>query len=138
MLRFLRACRRSGLCHLAECKAELDVTLKCPCVQSASLSLGRVVKLEKSEFNGPLCKGCMVVQHMVSAFVVMPVSSVVSSVLDVPEVFEFLHRLRLSAVEFLEEIPVYRLAVAVCPAVVNVDGVYQKAFMACHDVGKVS
>ena len=107
-------------------------------MESVSLSISRGIKLEKSEFNGSLCKSRMVVQHMVSAFVVMSVPSVVSSVLDVPEVFEFLHRLRLSAVEFLEEIPVYRLAVAVCPAVVNVDGVYQKAFVACHDVGKIS
>ena len=55
LLRF-RACRLHFLCHLAERKAKLDVTLKLSCVQAVLLPIRRGIELEKPEFDGPFVK----------------------------------------------------------------------------------
>ncbi len=50
-LLWLGACCSQVLCHLAECQAKLNVALELSCVKSVFLSVGRLVELEKSEFD---------------------------------------------------------------------------------------
>jgi len=45
--------------------------------------------LEKSKLNRSLCKGCVEVQHMVSAVIVVLVSAVVCVVAFVPYICKF-------------------------------------------------
>ena len=97
LLRF-RACRLHFLCHLAERKAKLDITLKLSCVQAVLLPIRRGIELEKPEFDGPFCKGGMVIEHMVAAPVVMAAPAAVCTVAGVPDISKLRHRLRLPAV----------------------------------------
>ena len=68
----------------------------------------------------------------------MLLSAVCSAVSFVPDVREFFHRLRLFLVEAVEEGAVHRAAVASEAALVDAHGGDQEAFVACHQVGKVS
>ena len=76
MLLWLRAGAFCILGHLAECQAKLNVTLQLTGVEAVAFAVCRSIKLEKAEFNGSLSEGCVVVQHVVAAVVVMVVSSV--------------------------------------------------------------
>ena len=96
------------------------------------------VKLKKSELYCSLCKGCVVVEHMVSAVIVVMVSSVACSVCSVPNVCEISHCLRFFPVDFFKEVRVYRSAVAVHSASVEVQSICNQAFVTCHNVCKVS
>ena len=77
------------------------------------------------------------IKHMVAAAVVMLGSAFVA-VAIVPNVCQGIHRLRLSAVQLLEEVLVDRPAVVADSALVKAKGRNQKALVACHDVGEVS
>ena len=79
-LLWLWACCSQFLCHFGKCKAKLNVAFQMSGMKSVFLAVCRLVKLEKSEFDCSLCKGCVVVQHMVSAVVVMLISAVVCTV----------------------------------------------------------
>mgnify|MGYP001695027541 CR=1 FL=1 len=68
----------------------------------------------------------------------MLLSAVCSAVSFVPDVRELFHRLRLFLVEAVEEGAVHRAAVASEAALVDAHGGDQEAFVACHQVGKVS
>ena len=83
LLRFC-TCRLNFLCHLAECQAKLNVAFKLSGVKSILLAVCGLVKLEKSEFNRSLCKGCVEVEHMVSTSIVMVTSAVVFIMALVP------------------------------------------------------
>lgn len=136
-LRFFRAGGLDHHRHLAQCEAKLDVAFQFPRMKSAPALCGRVSELEASELDCTVCKACMVVEHMVTATVVVPVPAFVI-VIGVPDVCESIHRLGLSAVQALEKILVDRPAVAIDSALVEPEGRNQKALMACHDVGEVS
>ena len=75
---------------------------------------------------------------MVAAFVVVVVASEVCVVFFVPNVFQGLHCLRFFFVKSCEEVGIYRSAVASDSLAVNSHRRYQKAFVACHQVGEVS
>ena len=59
----LGACGSDRFCHLTECQAKLDVTLKLSCVKSVLLAVCRGVELEKPELDRPLGEGGVEVQH---------------------------------------------------------------------------
>lgn len=123
--------------HLAQCEAKLNVAFQFSGVKSASAFLVGVGELEASELDRAVSEAGMVVEHMVTAAVVMLVSAfVVVSI--VPNVCQRIHRLGLSAVQLGKEILVDRVAVAVNAAAVKAKGRNQKALVACHDVGEVS
>ena len=75
---------------------------------------------------------------MVAAIVVVMAASVVGSVALVPNICQGAHGLRLLFVDRLQEIRVNRSAVAAYSVVIQCQGIFQKAFVACHDVGQVS
>ena len=55
ILLWLRAGCFYHFCHLAQCKAKLNITLKLSCVKPApALSCG-LIELEKPEFDRPFC-----------------------------------------------------------------------------------
>lgn len=136
-LGFFRAGGLDHLCHLAQCEAKLDVAFQFSGVKSASAFLVGVGELEASELDRAVGEAGVVVEHMVAAAVVMLVSAFVA-VAIVPNVCQGIHRLGLSAVQLRKEILVNRVAVAVDAAAVEAQGRNQKAFVACHDVGKVA
>ena len=136
-LGFFRAGGLDHLCHLAQCKAKLDVAFQFSGVKSTSAFLVGVGELEASELDRAVGEAGVVVEHMVAAAVVMLVSAFVA-VAIVPNVCQGIHCLRLSAVQLRKEILVDRVAVAVDAAAVKAQGRNQKAFVACHDVGKVA
>ena len=85
-------------------------------IQKSSLILCEThFNLNKSKqgiIDCSLCKGGMEVQHMVAAVVVVVGSAVVASLCTVPDVCKLRHRGGLLLVELLQEIRVYRSAVA--------------------------
>ena len=135
---FLGACRSEFLCHLAECKAKLNVALELSCVKSVLLAAARCIELEKSEFNRAFGEGCVEVEHMVAALVVVVASAVIRSVAFVPDVRKLAHGLRLFAVQFCKEIRIDCSAVAVHSALVYFQGCCDQLFVACHQVCEVS
>ena len=138
LLLFLRACAPQVFCHLTHCEAKLNVALELACVKSVLLATCGLVELEKAEFNRALCEGGVEVQHMVAAVVVVVGSAVVASLCVVPDVCKLRHRGGLLLVELLQEIRVYRSAVAVHAAAVNLDCFGDQRFVACHQVCEVS
>ena len=127
-----------ALGHLAKGQAKLNVALKLSGVKAVQLSVCRCIELEKAKLNGALGEGGMQVQHVVAAIVVMMAASVVGSVALVPNVCQGAHGLRLLFVDRLQEIRINRSAVAAYSVVIQCQGVFQKTFVACHDVGQVS
>ena len=123
--------------HLAQCEAKLNVAFQFACVKPAPAFCVRVCELEASELDRPVGEAGVVVEHMVAAAVVMLVSAFVA-VAFVPNVSQGIHRLGFSAVQLGKEILVDRVAVAVDAVTVKAQGRNQKAFVACHDVGKVA
>ena len=134
----LGACGSDFLCHLAECKAKLNVGFQLSGVKAVPLAVCRGIELEKSELNRSFGEGCVEVQHMVAAAVVMVVSAVVFPLAVVPNVCQLCHRLRFLPVDLSEEIFIDWPAVASNPVMVKGKALGQEAFVACHDVGKVS
>lgn len=104
--------------HLAQCEAKLDVAFQFPCVKPAPTLCVGVCKLEASEFHRSVGEAGVVVEHMVTAAVVMPVPAFVGVIL-VPNVCKGVHCLGLLAVQPFEEIMVDRPAVAVDSALVK-------------------
>lgn len=135
-LRLFWACTLHRLCHLAQCKAKLDVAFQLSCVKSTPAFAIRIGELEASEFDGAVGKAGMVVQHSVSAVVVMGISVFVA-VVGVPDVCQTFHRLRLAAIQSAKEIRVNRPAVVADAVAVKPEGRNQKALMACHDVCQI-
>lgn len=135
-LRFFRTCTLHCLCHLAQCKAKLDVAFQLSGVKPALALAIRIGELEASEFDGAVGEASVVIQHSVSAVVVMGVSVFVA-VVGVPDVRQIFHRLRLAAVQPSKEIRVNRPAVAADAVAVKPEGRNQKALMACHDVCQI-
>lgn len=107
-------------------------------MKSVLLSEGRFIKLEKSELDSSLGKGRMVVEHVVSAVIVVIVSAVACVLTCVPDVGEICHCLRFLPIELVKEVGVHRSAVAVHSSSVKVKCACEKVFVACHDVRKVS
>lgn len=136
-LGFFGACGLDHHCHLAQCKAKLNVAFKFPSVKSASAFSVRIGELEASELDRSVGEAGVVVKHMVSAAVVMLVSAFVA-VSIVPNVCQGIHRLRLSAVQLGKEFLVDRVAVVVDAVAVEAKGRNQEAFVACHDVCEVA
>ena len=126
-------CLRLG----AKSQAKLDVALELSRVETVSLVSFRIRKLEKPELDGSLCEGCVEVEHVVAAVVVVLIASVARVVLRVPGVCELLHGLGLFPVELCEEIPVHRSAVTPDPALVDPDRAGQKPLVTGHQVGEV-
>ena len=124
------------LCHLAQCKAKLDVAFDFSGVKPAPALAIRIGKLEASEFDGTVGKASVVIQHSVSAVVVMGIPAFVA-VVGVPDVCQILHRLRLAAVQPSKKIWVNRPAVVADAVSVKPEGRNQKALMACHDVCQI-
>lgn len=131
-----RACTLHRLCHLAQCKAKLDVALQLSGVKSASAFAIRIGELEASELDGAVCKAGMVVKHSVSAVVVMGIPIFVA-VVGVPDIRQTFHRLRLATIQSAKEIWVNRPAVVADAVSVEPEGRNQKALMASHDVRQI-
>ena len=75
------------------------------------LAVCRCIKLEKSEFNRAFCEGCVVVQHVVAAIVIMVGSAPGCIVALVPDVCEGCHRGGLLAIYFGKEAGINRSAI---------------------------
>lgn len=123
--------------HLTQRKAKLNVAFQFPSVKSASAFCGRVSKLEASELDCAVSEAGVVVEHMVAATVVMLVSAFVA-VSSVPNVCKSIHRLRLSAVQLTKEFSADCVTIMVNAVSIKSKGRDQKAFVACHDVGKIA
>lgn len=136
--RSVGACRPHRLCHLAECKAELNVALELSCVKSVLPAVCGGVELKKPELDCAFGKGDVEIQHMVAAFVVVVASAVVCVLTVVPNVRKSRHCGRLSAVDLFKESGVYRSAIAADSASVEVQCACKKVFVACHDVCEIS
>ncbi len=107
--------------HLAQCEAKLNVAFQFPCVKSAFAFPVGVCELEASELDRAVGEASVVVEHMVSAAVVMLGSAFVAVVI-VPNVRQGIHRLGLSAVQLLEETLVDRPAVVADSTLVKAEG----------------
>ena len=122
----LRARKSYLLCKVVDCEAKLDECLGFPCVKTVLFSILRHIVLEASKFNGSVSvEKAVQVKDMVAASVVVLCSAVILALCLVPEVFKLAHGLRLSLVDLLQEIRVYRFAVASHSVVVDADGFYQ-------------
>ena len=106
-------------------------------MDAAPALCGRLIELEKPEFDRPLGKGGMEVQHMVAAVVVVVAPAVACAVTGVPDVCKVRHRAGLPAVDLLQKPRVYRAAVAAHAAPVELQRLGDQAFVARHDVGEV-
>ena len=137
LLRF-RTCRLDHLRHLAECQAKLHVAFKLSGVKSVLLAVRRCVKLEKPEFNRAFGEGRVVIEHVVSAVVVVVGSAKIRSVAAVPDVRKLLHGLWFLLIELHEEAGVDRPAVAIHPVRVQLQRACKQTFVARHDVRKVA
>lgn len=135
-LRLFWACTLHHLCHLAQCKAKLDVAFQLSGVKPALALAIRIGELEASEFDGTVGEASVVIQHSVSAVVVMGISVFVA-VVGVPDVRQIFHSLRLAAVQPSKEIWVNCPAVVADAVAVKPEGRNQKALMACHDVCQI-
>ena len=124
--------------HLAEGEAKLYVALKLSCVEPVLLAVRRRVKLEKPELNRAFGEHCVVIEHVVSAVVVVVGSAKVRAVSAVPDVRKLLHGLWFLLVELHEEAGVDRPAVAVHAVLVELQRACKKAFVASHDVREVA
>ena len=51
--------------HLAKGQAKLNVALELPGMKAVEFSIGWCVELEQSELDGPLGKGCVIIQHAI-------------------------------------------------------------------------
>ena len=107
-------------------------------MKSVFLSVCRFVKVKASEFNCAFGKGCVKVQHMVSAVIVVLISSVIRTVCSVPDVGKLSHGSRFFLIQLFNELWVYRSAVSVHSATVDFQGICDQLFVACHQVGKIS
>ena len=137
-LRFFGACSLEVFRRFGKGEAKLDVALEFACVEAAPALCRGVRELEEAKFNGAFGEGRVEVQAMVARTVVVLLPAVCGAVSFVPDVREFFHRLRLFLVEAVEEDAVHRAAVASEAALVDAHGGDQEAFVACHEVGKVS
>ena len=90
-LLWLWTCRFQFLCHFGKGKAKLNVAFQLSCVKSVFLFCCWSVKLEKSKFDCAFCKGCVIIQHMVSAVVVMLISAIIRTVCCVPDICKLCH-----------------------------------------------
>ena len=135
----LRLCARPSdvLGHLGKREAKLNVAFQLSGVDAVLPFAVRAVELEESELDGAFGECCVVVQHVVSAVIVMLASSVVCVVRVVPDLRKVCHVLRLSSVQSFKESRVDRSAVMPDPAFVKLQGFRDQAFVACHDVGEV-
>mgnify|MGYP007025271914 CR=1 FL=1 len=90
--------------HLAECEAELDVALELPCVEAAPAPVARFVELEEPELDRAFGEGCVVIEHMVAAVVVVLVPAVACAVACVPDVRKGRRYCRTVDPRFLEQV----------------------------------
>ena len=74
------------LCHLAQGQAKLDVALELSGMKAVLLAACGSIELEKSEFHRAFGEGCVEVQHVVAAAVVVLASAVVLILASVPNV----------------------------------------------------
>ena len=86
MLRLLGACGLEALGHLGKGEAKLDVGFQFSAEQAALALCRGVGELEKPEFDRPLSEGCVVIEAMVAAVVVVVVAPVAGVVSFVPNV----------------------------------------------------
>ena len=99
----LGACGADILCQLAQSQAKLNVALQLSGVKATLAVGGGSVELEKPKLNRTLGEGCVVVEHMVSAVVVVLASAVGGVVACVPNVGKLRHRGGLLSVDLIQE-----------------------------------
>ncbi len=100
--------------------------------------IDKIIEIEQSKLDCALCEHCVVICHMVSAFVVVLISAVVVAVGFIPDVCKLCHRCGLLFVELFDESGIYCSAVSVDSALVNFQGIGNQLFVACHDVCEVA
>ena len=86
----------------------------------------------------PFCKCCMVVQHMVTAVIVVVAPAAVCIVATVPNIGKLCHRSWLSAVDLFQKPGINCPAVASHPAMIKIQSICNQAFVAGHDVCQVA
>ena len=86
----------------------------------------------------PFVKVAWIVQHMVSAVVVVLISAVICTVRRIPDVCELCHVGGLFLVQLFDELGIDRSAISVHSALVDFQGICNQSFMARHKVGEVS
>ena len=118
-LLWLWTCCFQFLCHFGKGKAKLNVAFQLPSMESIFLFSCRLVKLEKSEFDCSLCKSCVIVQHMVSAVVVVLISAIICTVRRIPDVCKLCHVGGLFLVQLFDELGIDRSAISVHSALVD-------------------
>lgn len=139
----LCACVLYFVGQFAHPKAKLNVGFNLSCVNAALLLVAVLVnvgvaELEESELDRSVSvEKAVKVEHVVAAVVVMLSPVVVRVVPFVPNVFEFLHRLRFLGVHHVEEVAVNRLAVVSGAPCVNPDRPSNLGFVRRHDVDQV-
>ena len=126
------------LSHLAQCEAKLNVALQLASVEAILLAIGGSIELEEAELNRSLGEGCVEVQHMVAAVVVVLASAPGGSVAGVPNIGEVCHGGGLLVVDLGEEVGINCAAVAGNAVAVEVQGGNQKAFVTGHDVDQIA
>ena len=97
------------------------------------------VELEKAKLDRSLGKGGVEVEHMVAALIVVGAAAAPTpAVAGVPYLREISHRIGFLPVQFFQEGGVYHFAIPANPSPVKVQRIRQEAFVAGHDVCKVS
>ena len=116
----------------------MNVAFQLSGMESVFSAVGRLVKLEQPEFNCAFCKSCVIVQHMVSAVIVVLISAVICTVRRIPDVCELCHVGGLFPVQLFDELGIDRSAISVHSALVDFQSICNQPFVARHDVCKVS
>ena len=106
-------------------------------MKSVFSAVGRLVELKQPEFNCAFCKSCVIVQHMVSAVVVVLISAIICTVRRIPDVCKLCHIGGLFPVQLFDELGIDRSAISVHSALVDFQGICNQSFMARHKVGEL-
>ena len=107
-------------------------------MKSVFSAVGRLVELKQPEFNCAFCKSCVIVQHMVSAVVVVLISAIICTVRRIPDVCKLCHIGGLFPVQLFDELGIDRSAISVHSALVDFQGICNQPFVTRHKVGEVS
>ena len=82
-------------------------------MKSVFSAVGRLVELKQPEFNCAFCKSCVIVQHMVSAVIVVLISAVICTICRIPDVCELCHVGGFFLVQLFDELGIDRSAISV-------------------------
>lgn len=91
--------------------------------------------IKEPEFNCTLAEQTVQIKAMIAALVVMFMAAVLSAV---PDILNSVNAFRFPAVQFLKEILIHLLTVAVFPQNIDLQCLVNEIFFGIHNVGEVS